>query len=57
MRRTANIGDVIIASVKTAAPGGIVKKKDVVKAVTVQKRKRVLREQMALISTSMRMPQ
>ena len=36
MRRTANIGDVIIASVKTAAPGGIVKKKDVVKAVIVR---------------------
>lgn len=36
MRRTANIGDVIIASVKTAAPGGVVKKKDVVKAVIVR---------------------
>ena len=33
MKRTANIGDVIVASVKTAAPGGVVKKKDVVKAV------------------------
>ena len=32
----ANIGDVIIASVKTAAPGGVVKKKDVVKAVIVR---------------------
>ena len=36
MRRTANVGDVIIASVKTAAPGGVVKKKDVVKAVIVR---------------------
>lgn len=36
MRKTANIGDVIIASVKSAAPGGIVKKKDVVKAVIVR---------------------
>ena len=36
MRRTANIGDVIIDSVKTAAPGGVVKKKDVVKAVIVR---------------------
>ena len=29
--KTANIGDVIVASVKTAAPGGVVKKGDVVK--------------------------
>ena len=35
-RKTANIGDVIIASVKTATPGGAVKKKDVVKAVVVR---------------------
>lgn len=35
-RRSANIGDVIIASVKSAAPGGAVKKKDVVKAVIVR---------------------
>lgn len=35
-RRTANIGDVIVASVKTASPGGAVKKKDVVKAVIVR---------------------
>ncbi len=32
-RRYANIGDVIVASVKKAAPGGVVKKGDVVKAV------------------------
>ena len=32
-RRYANIGDVIVASVKKAAPGGIVKKGEVVKAV------------------------
>ena len=31
-RKTASIGDVIVASVKTAAPGGAVKKKDVVRA-------------------------
>ena len=36
VKKTANIGDVIIASVKTAAPGGVVKKKDVVKAVVVR---------------------
>ena len=35
-RKTANIGDVIVASVKTASPGGAVKKKDVVKAVIVR---------------------
>lgn len=34
--RSANIGDVIIASVKTVTPGGVVKKKDVVKAVIVR---------------------
>ena len=32
-RRYANIGDVVVASVKKAAPGGVVKKGDVVKAV------------------------
>jgi len=35
-RRTGNIGDVIVASVKTATPGGVVKKGDVVKAVIVR---------------------
>ena len=35
-RKTGNIGDVIIASVKSAAPGGVVKKKDVVRAVIVR---------------------
>lgn len=34
-RRYANIGDVVVASVKKAAPGGVVKKGDVVKAVIV----------------------
>ncbi len=36
VKKTANIGDVIIASVKSATPGGVVKKKDVVKAVIVR---------------------
>lgn len=36
MRKTGNIGDVIIASVKTATPGGVVKKKDIVRAVIVR---------------------
>ena len=43
-RRYANIGDVIVASVKKAAPGGIVKKGDVVKAVVVRTATGVRRE-------------
>ena len=35
-RRYARIGDVVVASVKKAAPGGVVKKGDVVKAVIVR---------------------
>jgi large subunit ribosomal protein L14 len=35
-RRTANIGDMIVCSVKEATPGGVVKKGDVVKAVIVR---------------------
>ena len=35
-RRYANIGDIIVASVKDATPGGVVKKCDVVKAVVVR---------------------
>ena len=35
-RRYANIGDTIVASVKDATPGGVVKKGDVVKAVVVR---------------------
>ena len=38
-RRYGNIGDVIVASVRKAAPGGQVKKGDVVKAVIVRSRK------------------
>ena len=38
-RKTGNIGDVIVASVKTATPGGAVKKGDVVKAVIVRSSK------------------
>ncbi len=33
--KTANIGDIIVATVKQATPGGVVKKGDVVKAVVV----------------------
>ena len=35
-RRTGAVGDVIVASVKSATPGGTVKKGDVVKAVVVR---------------------
>ena len=38
-RKTANIGDVIVASVKSAAPAGMVKKGDVVKAVIVRSKR------------------
>ena len=38
-RRDGSIGDVIVASVKSANPGGAVKKGDVVKAVIVRMRK------------------
>ena len=43
-RRTANIGDVIVASVKAASPGGVEKKGDVVKAVIVRSVKGLRRE-------------
>ncbi len=42
-RRYANIGDVVVASVKKAAPGGTVKKGEVVKAVIVRSSKGVRR--------------
>ena len=35
-RRYASVGDIIVASVKDATPGGVVKKGDVVKAVVVR---------------------
>jgi large subunit ribosomal protein L14 len=43
-RRYANIGDIIVASVKSAAPGGQVKKGDVVKAVVVRSKKGLRRQ-------------
>lgn len=49
-RRYGNIGDTIVASVKSATPGGVVKKGDVVKAVIVRSVKGVRRED----GTSMR---
>jgi len=41
MRRYAGVGDVIIATVKHATPGGVVKKGEVVKAVVVRTKKMV----------------
>ena len=43
-RRSGNIGDVIVASVKTATPGGAVKKGEVVKAVIVRTTKGIRRD-------------
>ena len=48
-RRYANIGDVIVASVKKAAPGGVVKKGEVVKAVVVRTAKGVRRDDVTYI--------
>lgn len=43
-RKYANVGDVIVASVKKAAPGGMVKKGEVVKAVIVRSAKGLRRD-------------
>ena len=43
-RKYGNIGDVIVASVRKAAPGGTVKKGEVVKAVIVRSKRGVRRE-------------
>ena len=42
-RKYAEVGDIIMASVKTATPGGVVKKGEVVKAVIVRTKKGVRR--------------
>lgn len=44
LRRYAGVGDVIVASVKAAQPGGAVKKGDVVKAVVVRTKKKIRRQ-------------
>ena len=43
-RKTGNIGDIIVASVRKATPGGTVKKGEVVKAVIVRTKRGVRRE-------------
>ncbi|SDZ62653.1 LSU ribosomal protein L14P [Evansella caseinilytica] len=42
-RKTANVGDVIVCTVKQATPGGVVKKGDVVRAVIVRTKSGVRR--------------
>ncbi len=43
LRRYASVGDIIVCSCKEAAPGGVVKKGDVVKAVVVRTKKEIRR--------------
>ena len=52
-RKTANIGDIVVCTVKKATPGGVVKKGDVVKAVIVRTKAAYV-VKMELISNSMR---
>lgn len=42
-RKYASVGDVIVATVKTATPGGVVKKGEIVKAVIVRTRQSIRR--------------
>ncbi|NLW90610.1 MAG: 50S ribosomal protein L14 [Syntrophomonadaceae bacterium] len=51
-RRYATVGDLIIATVKEAAPGGVVKKGDVVKAVVVRTKKEIRRPDGSYIAFS-----
>ena len=43
-RKYSGVGDIIIASVKSATPGGVVKKGEVVKAVVVRTKKQIRRQ-------------
>ena len=52
-RKYASIGDVIVCSVRKAAPGGSVKKGDVVKAVIVRTVKPVRRADAVTVGSSM----
>lgn len=49
-RRIANIGDIVVCSVKAATPGGVVKKGSVVKAVVVRTSKGISRKDGSYIS-------
>ncbi|HZK42966.1 MAG TPA: 50S ribosomal protein L14 [Syntrophomonadaceae bacterium] len=52
MRRYASVGDVIVATVKEAASGGVVKKGEIVKAVVVRTKKEVRRTDGSYIAFS-----
>ena len=49
-RRYARVGDVVIASVKEASPHGLTKKKEVVRAVIVRQRQKLVRKDGSYIS-------
>jgi len=49
-RKYAGVGDIIVAAVKSATPGGVVKKGEVVKAVVVRTKRAVRREDGSYIS-------
>ena len=55
-RRYAGIGDIIVATVKDAIPGGNVKKGEIVKAVVVRDRRRSVAAPTARTSSSTRTP-
>ena len=50
VRRYASVGDVIVATVKDATPGGVVKKGEVVRAVVVRTKKEIRRKDGSYIS-------
>ena len=52
-RRYASIGDTIVATVKDATPGGVVKKGDVVKAVVELKKALVVKTDLTSVSMKM----
>lgn len=51
-RKYATVGDIIMAAVKEASPGGVVKKGDVVKAVVVRTKKEIRRPDGSYIAFS-----
>lgn len=51
-RKYATVGDIIVASVKEATPGGVVKKGEVVKAVVVRTKKEIRRPDGSYIAFS-----
>ncbi len=51
-RKYASVGDIIVVAIKEAAPGGVVKKGDVVKAVVVRTKKEIRRPDGSYIAFS-----